>query len=158
MKFITIYDQSISGSVNPLFIVMPVIMLFIGIALFFLSKKISASNYLLVKRFAVIYMIVVFFLLFFNFSALLKTPNQINLKVVEGIVENFHPMSYNGHDYESFNVKTVKFRYSDYSDWGGFNKTSSHGGPINRNGQHIRITYYEDDNENIILKLEMLEN
>ena len=136
MKFITIYDQSISDSADTLFIVLPVIMLFIGIALFFFSKKISINNSLLLKKFAIIYVIVVSLLLLFN----------------------VHPMPYGGHDYESFTINNIKFRYSDFNNWGGFNKTSSHGGPINKNGQYIRISYFKDDNENIICKLEILEN
>jgi hypothetical protein len=132
-------------------------MFFIGLFLFYLSKKISKQNQILLNRFAVIYMIGVLLVLLFNTLSLFGVRNEIELKIVDGVIENFHPMPYNGHDFESFTVKEIKFRYSDYNSWGGFNKTSSHGGPINHNGQHVRITYYEEDNENIICKLEMLK-
>jgi hypothetical protein len=58
--------------------------------------------------------------------------------VVEGKVENFFPMSYSGHSMESFKVAGHKFEYSDYRITAGFNKTSSHGGPI-RSGLYVRI-------------------
>jgi|SRR6266850_432233 len=60
--------------------------------------------------------------------------------VVEGTVENFHPMPYTGHDEETFDVKGVHFAYSDYGVTQGFNNTSSHGGPV-RAGLYVRIHY-----------------
>jgi len=63
--------------------------------------------------------------------------------VVEGAVSQFHPMPYSGHDSERFTVEGVSFKYSDYDQsQGGFNNTSSHGGPI-REGKRVRIAYRE---------------
>jgi hypothetical protein len=59
--------------------------------------------------------------------------------VIEGLVENFVPMPYAGHSYESFTVSGHKFEYSDYHKTGAFNNTKSHGGPI-RQGIYVRIT------------------
>jgi hypothetical protein len=68
----------------------------------------------------------------------LKTGNY---KVVEGIVKNFHPMPWTGHDSERFSVNGVRFEYSDFDlSKGGFNNTSSHGGPIKEN-LPVRIAY-----------------
>ena len=50
--------------------------------------------------------------------------------VVEGIVENFKPMPYEGHENETFTVNGIRFEYSDYAVSPAFNQTSSHGGPI----------------------------
>jgi hypothetical protein len=53
--------------------------------------------------------------------------------IIEGPVQNFHPMPYNGHDEESFTVTGVEFHYSDFILDGSFNNTASHGGPIRAN-------------------------
>ena len=74
-----------------------------------------------------------------------------NYNIVEGVVENFHPMPKSGHDTERFTVKNVKFEFSDFDlSKGGFNNTSSHGGPI-REGLPVRIAYKNGR----ILKLEI---
>lgn len=74
--------------------------------------------------------------------------NSENYEVIEGNITDFVPMPYTGHQLESFSVDSVSFEYSDYVINGGFNKTSSHGGPIYE-GRWARI-YYKDG---IILKL-----
>jgi hypothetical protein len=70
--------------------------------------------------------------------------------VVEGTVEDFHPMPYNGHDTERFTVDGVHFAYSDFAVGEGFNHTSSHGGPM-RAGLHVRVHYQGP----MILRLEV---
>jgi len=69
---------------------------------------------------------------------------------VEGVVQDFVPMPYQGHAVESFDVNGVSFHYSDFIVGGGFNNTSSHGGPI-RAGMFVRIWYSGND----ILKLQV---
>jgi hypothetical protein len=69
---------------------------------------------------------------------------------VEGNVQHFIPMPYQGHADESFDVSGVSFHYSDFQVGGGFNNTSSHGGPI-RDGLFVRIWY----SGNNILKLQV---
>ena len=75
--------------------------------------------------------------------------------VVEGYVENFYPMPYDGHDTEHFEINGVYFEYSDYIVMNGYHKSASHGGVITRNGQHLKVKYvveeFEEENENIIL-------
>jgi hypothetical protein len=66
-----------------------------------------------------------------------KSPNTL---LVEGVVEDFHPAPYEGHQDESFSVGGVRFAYSDYAITGGFRQSSSHGGPI-RQGLVVRIRY-----------------
>jgi hypothetical protein len=71
--------------------------------------------------------------------------------VVEGIVEGFHPMPYEGHQEECFVVQKEKFCYSDYDvSKPGFHQTASHGGPI-RAGLPVRIAYRDGR----ILRLEI---
>lgn len=74
-------------------------------------------------------------------------------RVVEGTVEDFHPMPYGGHDTERFRVGAVHFAYSDFEVISGFHQTSSHGGPI-REGLAVRIHYRGPDDRATILKLE----
>ena len=69
---------------------------------------------------------------------------------VEGVVTDFHPMPYEGHDSECFSVQSQRFCYSDYAVTPGFHNAASHGGPI-RPGLAVRIAYYGSN----ILKLEI---
>ena len=65
------------------------------------------------------------------------------VSVVEGLVTNFDPMPYGGHKDESFCIVRTCFHYSDFDlTGGGFNNTSSHGGPI-RPGLPVRVTYVD---------------
>ena len=70
--------------------------------------------------------------------------------LVEGLVTDFHPMPYEGHQDECFSVQDKRFCYSDYDVSPGFHNTSSHGGPI-RSGLPVRIIYSGDT----ILRLEI---
>jgi hypothetical protein len=63
-----------------------------------------------------------------------------NYEVVEGVVYDFHPMPYEGHQEECFSVQQQQFCYSDYVVAPGFRNTTSHGGPI-RAGLPVRIAY-----------------
>lgn len=79
---------------------------------------------------------------------------QQNYQTVEGIVENFDPMPYTGHKDESFTVKGVNFKYSDFNEnFYGLNNTKSHGGPITGNGQKVKIDYYQEKGRNYIFRL-----
>lgn len=75
--------------------------------------------------------------------------------VVEGYVENFHPMPYEGHDTEYFEINGVHFEYSDYTITNGYHKSASHGGVVTQNGQHLKVKYvvekFGEGNENVIL-------
>ncbi len=83
------------------------------------------------------------------------------IQVVEGYVENYHPMPYEGHDTEHFEINGIYFEYSDYSMVNGYNVTASHGGVITHNGQHLKIKYiskeYDGVSENIILYIAQTE-
>jgi hypothetical protein len=58
--------------------------------------------------------------------------------LVEGTVEHFVPMRYEGHGLESFEVAGHHYEYSDFMLTAGFNNTRSHGGPIHQ-GVKVRI-------------------
>jgi hypothetical protein len=62
--------------------------------------------------------------------------------VVEGPVEQFHPMPSGGHDTERFDVAGVHFEYSHWIMSQGFNQDITVGGPI-REGLYVRIHYVD---------------
>ncbi|WP_461535268.1 hypothetical protein [Spongorhabdus nitratireducens] len=76
---------------------------------------------------------------------------QGRFHVVEGIVEDFDPMTSRGNKNESFTVNGVMFKYSGYRITQGFNQTASEGGPV-REGLPVRVSYIDQDNT--IIKLE----
>jgi hypothetical protein len=77
-------------------------------------------------------------------------------KVAAGTVSEFIPMPYGGHAMEHFCIRELCFNYSDYELTGGFNTTSSHGGPV-RAGLSVRVTYVESPVllRPVIVKLEI---
>lgn len=86
----------------------------------------------------------------YNYWSLQQRLKSGNYSVVEGVVEKFVPMPKQGHAMESFCVKNTCFRYSDFIVTGGFNNTSSHGGPIHED-LIVKISYIGD----VIIKLEI---
>ena len=91
----------------------------------------------------------------------LKEHKQVFLegsfKTIEGKIQNFEPMPYQGHKNEQFLLNGIPFAYSDFqSNYYGFQNTASHGGPIKYDGQEIRLGYFSNlDGENIIVKVEI---
>jgi hypothetical protein len=100
--------------------------------------------------FAVLWTLVSFFSTYSQYSSLSKARSASDLRVAEGVVTNFKPMPAIGHAMERFCVSRVCFEYSDYVIAGGFNNTTSHGGPI-REGLQVRVSYVG----NSIVKLEV---
>ena len=86
--------------------------------------------------------------------------NRGEYQIVEGYVEKFDPMPYEGHAEESFEINGVKFSYSDYNIHPGYNNTKSHGGVIKENGQHLKIgyVYLNDTYGNIIVYIEQISD
>jgi len=78
--------------------------------------------------------------------------------VVEGEVENFHPMPSGGHDTERFDVAGVHFEYSHWGMTQGFNQDVTVGGPV-RSGLYVRIHYvrFGTPADNVIVRLEVRE-
>ncbi len=87
-----------------------------------------------------------------EYYRLIKARRAGTFYVVEGKVMDFDPLAYKGHQNESFTVNGKHFEYSDYWITNGFNRTASHGGPIQA-GLQVRISYVG----NTIIKLEVEE-
>ena len=75
-----------------------------------------------------------------EYANLLRATQTGQVQYVEGAVEHFVPMPYEGHASEQFEVQGKRFYYSDFIATSGFNNTSSHGGPI-RPGLKVRVGY-----------------
>jgi hypothetical protein len=102
--------------------------------------------------FASLWTLVVFCTTFREYLALHQAYRKGQYSVVEGRVENFRPMPYDGHQDECFSVKDMTFCYSDFGPTAGFNNTASHGGPV-RPGLPVRVAYIDSH----ILRLEVEE-
>ncbi len=119
----------------------------IGISLIAFKKNLFAFCFL---GFAVIWTITTFVATYGNYSSLSSAAQSGRVEVVEGVVTDFKPMPKTGHTTERFCVSNKCFAYSDYIVTGGFNNTSSHGGPI-REGLPVRISHVDG----LIIKLEI---
>jgi len=90
-----------------------------------------------------------------SFTAYFKAKNNYehhHYSVIEGRVENYHP--YGGHDPEHFTVNGVYFECIDHDETEfDYNKSASHGKVI-RPKLFVRIYYFTDGKENVIIKLE----
>ena len=93
----------------------------------------------LVSGMAVLFTIVSFVLTYRELARLRHVLASGHAQVVEGRVTHFTPMDDFGHKTESFRVRDHWFAYSDYIATGGFNTSSTHGGPI-REGLQVRVT------------------
>jgi hypothetical protein len=93
-----------------------------------------------------------------SYNSVRKTLREKTYLTVSGDIENFDPMPAGGHKYESFEVKGVRFEYSDFEIIEGFHNTCSHGGPICENGQIVEINYVTINNRNFIIKLRINTN
>lgn len=105
---------------------------------------------------------VIFLVFLVKISSILNDERELKsmienktYKKVEGKIEDFKPAQESPNHFESFSVKGVPFRYSDYVIIDGFHKTSKSNGPIKGNGQLVRIGYRSKGGENVILKLEI---
>lgn len=93
-------------------------------------------------------------------SRILGAYHRGEYEVVEGYVENFDPMPYEGHSNESFEINGIHFSYSDYEIHQGYHNAKSHGGVITGDGQYLKIGYVQwyslSENRNVIIYIEEL--
>lgn len=152
----------------------PFVFIFIGIAISFFSYKFLDKTVSFRQWYIIFGIIITVFCLFFTIIAAPREFKKFNYtqeiyknkkyNTIEGVIENFSPIiPEKGIKKESFTVNDVHFEYSKFEGgFYGFNHTSIDGGPINKNGQMVRITFYTNDiflnNRNVILKLEIKNN
>lgn len=73
-----------------------------------------------------------------------------SFKCVEGNIENLHIMPKNGHDSERFDINGIHFEIGYTGDYPNaktlfYTLTKNRNGPIQKNGQKVKIYYIEDD-------------
>ena len=100
--------------------------------------------------FALLWLSVATIPMWLEYTKLQNDYRRGSFSIVQGRVEDFHPMPPQGHSAECFTVEHQRFCYGDNIISAGFNNDSAHGGPI-RAGLPVRISYVGDD----ILKLEV---
>jgi len=161
MQYNTVFDVT-----NKSFQWWPMFILLVaGVGLYALGRRPNlrgtkrALEIKIVAAGALFFSMLLFVLTWGEYSDLRRRFDLGDFQMIEGRVENFHPMRLTGGEYESFTVRGVPFSYSDYESSPGFNQTSSHGGPIH-GGLEVRITYARSYDKagaaaNVILKLEV---
>lgn len=164
MHYKTVFQVTDKGFDMIIFV--PVLLLFIGLGLMWFNIKYNkikstkrTTAIVIGSIFSCISLIVTISFIPATIADRNKTKRIFEnkeYKVIEGKLENFHPMPKEGHDKESFEVKGVFFEYSDFELIYGFNNTASHGGPLQKNGQEVRLSYITNKKgENRILKVEL---
>ena len=85
-----------------------------------------------------------------EYVSLVRAFEEGNYKIVEGPVQNFHPLPFTPGGKESFEVGDLRFEYSDFELKAAHNTTTVHAGPI-EDGIFVRVAYTGDK----ILRLEI---
>lgn len=149
---------------------MPIVLLIFGILL---PKNIIKSyethgekiNKAFVKFFSLtfsiiasVFVVITVILEIVSYNKIIVAYRSGNYNIVEGYVENYSPMPYEGHSDEYFTINNIKFSYSDYEITQGYHNAASHGGVITHNGQHLKLRYITMglSNQNIIVYIEEL--
>ena len=79
-------------------------------------------------------------------------------EVVEGMVEEFHPMPETLHDSEHFEVAGVKFNYGADNSKCFYSRCKKDGGIFVGNGQKVKIWYVPYDGHNYIMRVDLLDS
>lgn len=142
MDYIVVFDAVENGYHPGVSLFIGLFFVALGAAITFVSRSMRHS---LKGSFAVMFF---GFAIFWTFGFVAVTWSEYyeftsslrenRCDVIEGAVEQFHPMPIGGHDVESFVVSGKHFEYSDWTVTSGFHQSSTYGGPI-RGGMHVRI-------------------
>jgi hypothetical protein len=162
MEYQVVFDIASEGYKSWSFPTFGFLFITIGIGLVLIRKNLpgwwgkhpTASNFFTFcfLSFSVLWTAVSFVTTYQDYVSLSTAEQTNRVHVAEGVVTNFKPMPATGHAMERFCVSNKCFEYSDYVITGGFNNTSSHGGPI-REGLSVRVSYVGDS----IIKLEIVK-
>lgn len=160
MNYRVVFDIASAGYKSWTFPAFGLMFIAVGIVLVLARKNLpgawarrpwsSAAFSFFFLGFAVLWTLISFVSTYRDYSSLVEAEHSGHVQVAEGRVSNFHPMPVTGHAMERFCVGANCFSYSDYVITGGFNNTSSHGGPI-KEGLPVKVTFVG----NSIIKLEV---
>jgi len=162
-----VYDAAKGNFEGWSFIAMGALFIIIGAILVFsenvreiVSRKRSKDSVLLFSKvffgFSILWTVLAGSAVFLDNGETKSSSQKNTCTTIEGEVEGFEPMPSGGYQFEKFVVNKTEFEYSDYVLNGGFNNTSSHGGPIIE-GLKVRICYFYRvrTNSNVIVRLEV---
>ena len=147
MEYNVVFDVSQSGFRNWPFAAFGLIFVAIGTGLVVFRRRLPARTY---RFFPFVFLgfavstLVAFVGTLWAYSDLASAFRDGRCEVTEGVVLDFHPMPYSGHEMEWFVVGGKRFEYSDYVVSAGFNNTASHGGPIHK-GVQVRVHHRGND-------------
>lgn len=144
MNYTVVFDVLSSGYRQWWFPALGLLFVAIGTALLLVRRRFPSGLAQVLPyfflTFSILWTTIVFVVTFGDYRSLSSALRERRCQVVEGMITDFNPMPYSGHQNESFNVDGRRFAYSDYNLTAGFNRTRSHGGPIG-NGIRVRIHY-----------------
>ena len=162
MNYHTVFDVANAGYKSWSFPAFGLIFVAIGAGLFIRRRNLpvrwsarpraSAAFAGVYLAFSVFWTATAFLSTYGDYRALSEAESSGEMQIAEGRVTDFRPMPAAGHAMERFCVADDCFEYSDFVITGGFNNTSSHGGPI-RSGLAVRVSYVHGK----IVKLEVAE-
>ena len=160
MNYKTVFEITDKGLYPILFVFL--ILLFVGVGVLWFTIRGNSEMKIPKIIFGSIFTVFALLMFLAELPSTVTTKSNTNkmyenreFQIVEGVVEKFHPMPYSGHEQESFIVNGVYFEYSDFLVHYAFNNTASHGGPIYKNGQQVRLSYINSGGVNKILKIEL---
>jgi hypothetical protein len=148
MEYETVFDVTQGGYSTWTFAAPGLLFVAIGIGLVFFRRHLSTRTPRFFPfaflGFAVVWTLIAFVATAGGYSKLASALRDGRCEVTEGIVSDFHPMPYGGHEMEWFTVGDKRFEYSDFVVTAGFNNTASYGGPM-RKGIMVRIHHRGND-------------
>jgi hypothetical protein len=154
-----VFDITNSNSIDLLQFksIAPIIRGAISVVIGLLSNKRFVKKVLLIAGSIWVFVAVLLLFVPTTISSISKNQHSPKLeKIVEGEVKEFHAMPEEGHDVEHFLVNGIYFEYSGYVKGTYFSHSSCFGGPINEDGQFVRLTYITNSaGENKITKVEV---
>jgi hypothetical protein len=156
MDYKVVFDISQSGYRQWPFAAFGLIFVAVGVGLLLLRERLPTRTQrifpFLFLGFAVVWTLFAFIGTWRDYSGLASAFREGRCAITEGVISDFHPMPYGGHEMEWFTVDGKRFEYSDYVVSAGFNNTASHGGPIHKG---VRVRVHHRGNE--IAKLEVAQ-
>jgi hypothetical protein len=160
-KLHTVYDFHNQAIIPPEGLILLAFVAF-GISLFFYNKYYGNLPFSILKGKYFGLIIASFSMLIFLGISATKIRDCYEAKrkfdnkqyyIVEGVVQDYHPMPASGHDTEQFRVDSVYFEFSDYNlGTFGYKNAASKGGAIKKD-LYVQILYAGINGRISILRL-----
>lgn len=115
-----------------------------------LSRRFARIIIPIMALFCVVITIVWIGFSLFGYHVIKTQINEQKYTQVNGVVENFAPMPWDGRQQETFVINGVSFSYSSFEIKPGYHTSSSWGGVITHDGQHLEIHYVGTDEYKVI--------